>query len=120
MFVLSGVSGEAATRCRTVSLLSDAGEVGWGSRRGRRDLTAAGTLRGFRQAFYGCLRRWGDALFEFSDAVLCAATPVASVPALSLEPAFRRSHGSLYKALARGDIDTERLRDTLVAHRPTD
>ena len=42
----------------------------------------------------------------------------ASVPALSLEPVFRRSHGSLYKALDRGRIDEERLRSLLVAHRP--
>ena len=45
-------------------------------------------------------------------------SPVASVPALSLEPVFRRSHGSLYKALDRGRIDQERLRSLLVAHRP--
>jgi hypothetical protein len=32
-------------------------------------------------------------------------SPVTSVPALSLQPAFRRSHGSLYKALARGEVD---------------
>ena len=33
---------------------------------------------------------------------------------------FRRSHGWLYKALARGEIDDERLRRLLVEHRPTD
>jgi DDE superfamily endonuclease len=43
---------------------------------------------------------------------------VASVPALSLEPVFRRSHGSLYKALERGRIDEDRLRRLLVEHRP--
>ena len=42
------------------------------------------------------------------------------MPALSLEPEFRRSHGSLYKALANGHIDTERLDRLLVAHRPAD
>jgi hypothetical protein len=40
------------------------------------------------------------------------------VPALSLEPEFRRSHGSLYKALDRGRIDGDRLRALLVAQRP--
>ena len=40
------------------------------------------------------------------------------MPALSLEPVFRRSHGSLYKALDRGRIDQEQLRSLLVAHRP--
>ena len=75
-------------------------------------------LQGFRAGLHGCLTRWGDALFEATDAVLCAPAPVSSVPALSLEPAFRRSHGSLYKALARGDIDEDRLRALLMAHRP--
>ncbi len=77
-------------------------------------------LVGFRQTLYGCLTRWGDALFELADAALCAPAPVGSVPALSLEPVFRRGHGSLYKALARGRIDAEALRRALVAHRPAD
>lgn len=47
-----------------------------------------------------------------ASAVLCAPAPVTSVPTLSLEPVFRRSHGSLYKALDRGWIDTDRLRPT--------
>jgi hypothetical protein len=72
----------------------------------------------FRQGLYGCFRRWGDALFELADAVLCAPGAVGSVPALSLEPEFRRSHGSLYKALERGRIDEDRLRALLVAQRP--
>jgi len=84
--------------------------------------TAAHTagLLGFRDGLHGCLTRWGDALFEATDALLCAPAPVSSVPALSLEPIFRRSHGSLYKALARGDIDTERVRALLMEHRPPD
>ena len=61
---------------------------------------------------------WADAAFELCDAALCAPAPVGSVPTLSLEPAFRRSHGSLYKALARGGVDAEAMRDLLVAHRP--
>jgi hypothetical protein len=75
-------------------------------------------LTAFRYALYLCLPRWGDALFELADAVLCVPGPVGSVPSLSLEPEFRRSHGSLYKALARGRIDEERLRSLLVAVRP--
>jgi DDE superfamily endonuclease len=78
------------------------------------------TLAGFRDDFYSCLTRWGDALFELTDAVLCTPGPVGSVPSLSLEPIFRRSHGSLYKALARGSIDEDRLRRLLVAYRPAD
>jgi len=77
-------------------------------------------LAGFRRAFYGSLTAWADALFELCDAALCAPAPVGSVPSLSLEPVFRRSHGSLYKALARGRIDSERLRSALLAHRPAD
>ena len=69
-------------------------------------------------ALHGCLSGWGDALFELADATLDAPAGVGSVPALSLEPVFRRGHGSLYKALARGAIDECRLRDLLVASRP--
>jgi hypothetical protein len=63
---------------------------------------------------------WGDALFELCDAALCTPGPVGSVPALSLEPTFRRSHGSLYKSLAQGEVDAERLRLALVQNRPKD
>jgi len=76
-------------------------------------------LADFRDGLHGCLARWGDALFELTDAALCASGPVASVPALSLEPEFTRSHGSLYKALAKGRIDTEQLRALFVRHRPS-
>lgn len=78
------------------------------------------SLRAFRAGFYRCFTGWADAGFEATDAVLCAPGPVSCTPALSLEPVFRRSHGSLYKALARGGIDTERMRDLLVAFRPDD
>ena len=40
------------------------------------------------------------------------------MPSLSLEPEFRRSHGSLYKSLAEGSMDEVRLRQLLVEHRP--
>ena len=43
-----------------------------------------------------------------------------SVPSLSLEPEFSRSHGSLYKSLAKGRIEEEALRELLVAHAPKD
>ena len=75
-------------------------------------------LTDFRCGLYGTLTGWGDALFELCDALLCAPSPVGSVPTLSLEPVFRRSHGSLYKCLARGGIDTAALRRLLVANRP--
>jgi hypothetical protein len=79
---------------------------------------AADELREFRSSFHRCLSPWGDALFELTDAALCSPTSVGSVPSLSLEPEFRRSHGSLYKALADGDIDDLGLRELLVSHRP--
>ena len=56
----------------------------------------ADSLERFLRGLFGCLRRWGDALFELTDAVLCAPGALHSVPSLSLEPEFRRSHGSLY------------------------
>jgi DDE superfamily endonuclease len=75
-------------------------------------------LTDFRAGFYDCLSGWGDALFELTDAALCAPGPISSVPALSLEPAFRRSHGSLYKALSKGEIDDEQMRDLHSRFRP--
>lgn len=77
-------------------------------------------LRAFRSDLYRCFTRWPDALFELADSLVCATGPVASVPTLSLEPEFRRSHGSLYKALARGSIDRAALSRALATHRPAD
>jgi hypothetical protein len=79
-----------------------------------------GVLAEFREAWHGCLTRRADALFELTDALLCAPGPVSSVPSLSLEPTFRRGHGSLYAALACGQVDAEAARDLLVANRPAD
>ena len=86
---------------------------------GKDERGAANALVGFRGEFHNCLFSWSDALFELCDAVLCVPAAVGSVPALSLEPVFRRSHGSLYKALAHGSLDTDMLRGALVAYRPT-
>ena len=83
-----------------------------------RERGEADALIGFRGEFHNCLFGWADALFELCDAVLCAPAPVGSVPSLSLEPVFRRSHGSLYKALAQGSIDTDIVRRVLVDYRP--
>jgi hypothetical protein len=76
------------------------------------------TLTGFRAGFHRCWTSWADAGFELCEAMLCAPAPVTSLPMLSLEPRFRRSHGSLYKALERGQVDAEAMRDLLAAHRP--
>jgi hypothetical protein len=80
----------------------------------------AGSLRSFRRQFHHTLTRWGDALFELTDALLCTSGPVHSVPSLSLEPEFSRSHGSLYKSLAEGRVDEDALRSLLIAHRPVE
>jgi hypothetical protein len=60
-------------------------------------------LIAFRAAFYGLLWRRADALFELTDAVLCAQGPVRSPVELSMEPEFRRGHGSVYDALDEGE-----------------
>src|SRR5450631_2747897 len=72
-------------------------------------------LRRFRQDLRGCLTRRGAALFELADAMLCAQGPVRSPVELSLEPEFRRGHGSVYDALAQGRISSDQLRHLLVA-----
>jgi hypothetical protein len=64
-------------------------------------------LREFRARLYACLTARADALFELTDAILCADHAVTSLVQLSLVPAFRRGHGALYDALAAGRIDEE-------------
>jgi hypothetical protein len=70
-------------------------------------------LGGFRDQLHACFARRADALFDLTDALLCAPA-VPSVAHLSLEPAHRRGWGSAYAALASGRIDADRLRDLLV------
>jgi DDE superfamily endonuclease len=72
-------------------------------------------LVAFRRDLRGCLARRGNALFELTDAMLCAQGRVCSPVELSLEPEFRRGHGSLYAALAKGHIDHVALRRLLVS-----
>jgi hypothetical protein len=75
----------------------------------------AGPLAGFRRDYHACLDRRADALFELTDAVLCAEGPVTSLVGLSLAPEHRRGHGGLYDGLACGQIDIARLRVSLAA-----
>jgi DDE superfamily endonuclease len=78
-------------------------------------ITAAlGTVAEFRQHVYNCLTRRRDAVFDLIDALACHAGPVSSLPALSLEPEFRRGHGALYSALADGGLDEARVRELLL------
>ena len=75
-------------------------------------------LREFRSRLYACLARRADALFELTDAVLCADHAVASLVRLCLEPEFTRGHGALYDALSAGRIDDEQLFSLLAAELP--
>lgn len=72
-----------------------------------------GDLAGFRQAFYDCLTLRADALFELTDAVLCADGPVTTLVGLSLTGEHRRGHGALYDGLGNGRIQIDRLRRSL-------
>ncbi|MFE4690656.1 NF041680 family putative transposase [Streptomyces sp. NPDC056749] len=67
----------------------------------------------FPTELYACLTGRRDALFELSDALLCADGPVRTLVELSLEPEHRRGHGALYGGLNSGDLDVARLRRTL-------
>ncbi|MDN5854605.1 MAG: transposase, partial [Actinomycetia bacterium] len=74
-----------------------------------------GDLARFRQEFYGSLTARADALFELTDAVLCADGPVRSLVDLSLVAEHRRGHGAMYDALGHGGVEPERLRRSLVS-----
>ncbi|WP_408669564.1 transposase [Kocuria marina] len=67
-------------------------------------------LSGFRRGFYDCLSARADALFELTDAVACAGSPVIDLAWLFLEVEHRRGHGALYDGLNAGAVDTDRLR----------
>src|SRR3954453_14017434 len=77
---------------------------------------AAVGLRCFREEAFACLGRRRDALFELVDGLL-AAESMPSLPHLSLMPAHRRGWGSVYAALAAGEVDAERLAEVLATYR---
>jgi hypothetical protein len=56
-----------------------------------------------------------DALFELTDAVLCADGPVTSLVELTLVAEHRRGHGAMYDALNAGRVEPERLRRALTS-----
>ncbi len=82
---------------------------------GRGPADVVGDLTGFRREFYACLTARADALFDLTDAVLCADGPVRSLVELSLVGEHRRGHGALYDALACGRLDIDRLRTALAS-----
>lgn len=77
--------------------------------------TALGRLSAFRTEFYACLTRRADAVFDLTDALLCADGPVRSLVETSLAGEHRRGHGSLYAALNHGRVEISRLRRALTS-----
>jgi hypothetical protein len=75
-------------------------------------------LREFRARLYACFTARADALFELTDAILCADHAVTSLVQLSLEAEFTRGHGALYDALAAGEIGGEALAGLLTETLP--
>ncbi len=88
--------------------VAQAGIRGEGDTRARR-----GDLARFRQEFYTSLTLRADALFELTDAVLCADGPVRSLVELTLVAEHRRGHGAMYDALNQGGVEPERIRRSL-------
>jgi hypothetical protein len=72
-------------------------------------------LSRFRIEFYDCLYTRADALFELTDAVLCADGPVKSLVELTLAAEHRRGHGAMYDALNAGWLEPTRLRRLLTS-----
>ena len=78
-------------------------------------LVGPGDLAAFRGEFYASLTARSDALFELTDAVLCADGPVTSLVELTLLAEHRRGHGAMYDALNHGRVEPERLRRALAS-----
>src|SRR5579859_7405705 len=72
-------------------------------------------LNAFRSALYGAFGRRRDALFDLCDTQL-ATGPVTSLPQLSLQAPHRRQWGSVYDALAAGEVSAAALEALLAAH----
>jgi len=72
-------------------------------------------LASFRAAAYAAFSRRQDALFELCDTLLTTG-PVPSLPLLSVQPQHRRGWGSLYDALAVGQVGTSRLEQLVASH----
>ena len=67
-------------------------------------------LADFRGELYRCFTARADALFELTDAVLCADGPVRTLVGVSVVPGHRRGHGALHDAVNAGRIQVGRLR----------
>jgi hypothetical protein len=82
---------------------------------GRRDTAHRAALAAFRATAYAAFRRRWDALFALCDTLLTTG-PVPSLPLLSVQPPHQRRWGSLYDALAVGQIDRPVLEQLLATH----
>jgi hypothetical protein len=81
----------------------------------RMDTTYLAALAAFRAAAYHAFGRRRDALFELC-ATLLTTGPVPSLPFLSVPPPPQRRWGSLYDALAVGEISDRPLEQLLTRH----
>jgi hypothetical protein len=73
------------------------------------------SLASFRAAAYAAFSRRQDALFELCDTLLTTGS-ISSLPLLSVQPQHQRGWGSLYDALAVGEICPTRLESLLSEH----
>jgi len=73
------------------------------------------SLATLRTAAYAAFGRRRDALFELCDTLLTTG-PVPSLPLLSIQPQHQRKWGSLYDALAVGQISVSALEHVLSRH----
>src|SRR5258708_10290276 len=72
-------------------------------------------LATFRTMAYGAFGRRRDALFELCDTLLPTG-PVPALPLLSVQAHYQRRWGSLYDALAVGEISSRPLEQLLADH----
>jgi len=59
-------------------------------------MESSDALLSFRNSFYECLHRRGDALFELTDAILSADAAVPSPVHLSLQASHHRGYGAAF------------------------
>jgi hypothetical protein len=111
--ILFGFLAESSKTRKTVAVVVSVAHGGVAGQ----DVDAAqwGDLARFRAEFYGSLTARADALFELTDAVLCADGPVRSLVELSLVAEHRRGHGAMYDALGHGGVEPARLRRSLAS-----
>ena len=81
----------------------------------QRRAVAVGELSRFRREFSASLTARADALFELTDAVLCADGPVRTLVDLTLVAEHRRGHVAMYDALNHGHVEPERIRRGLAS-----